>query len=77
MAITAGEGQEKVRPVLVIGLSQDGKIAVSGNLKEKKMLLNCIAEAIKVIANFEPSRIIQPNVVVKPHRVMDFIRKRR
>lgn len=73
---TAGQ-QEKVKPILVIGLTTDGKIAVSGNLKDKKMLLNCIAEAIKVIANFEPSRIVKANTIVKPHGIMDFVKRRR
>ena len=71
------EEAPQIQMLMTIGLTPDGKLIIQGNLKEKKELLNYIAEAIKVIVNYEDKKIIQPNVVVRPHRVMNFIRRKR
>jgi len=73
------EEAPQIQMLMTIGLTPDGKLIIQGNLKEKAKCLTYLAEAIKIVANFDakPSKIIQPNVVVRPHRVMNFIRRKR
>jgi len=51
------------------------QISVNGLLGEKTLCLNALAEALKIVANFQPSPIIQPGR--KPaHNIMNFMRGR-
>ena len=52
------------------------QVSVNGLLGEKTLCLNVLSEALKVVANFQPSPIIVPGK--KPaHNIMNFMRGRR
>ena len=56
-------GEEKVTILIQVGVTHSGAVAVRGNFKDKKLCLNLLAEAIKVVANFEEARIVKPNLI--------------
>ena len=50
----------KVSPVLIISMTQDGKVTVQGPLQNKKFCLTLLGDVIKIVANHEPTRIVVP-----------------
>ena len=71
----------KITEVLIIAIEEGtGKVMVRGMLANRKPCLNCLGEAIKVVANFDaqPKRIIKPNVrFQKPGGILNFVRRRK
>ena len=61
------QAELKIKPVLIIGIAPDGRPIVSGQIENKKLCLNLLADVIKVIANYEPSKIVQaPTGLILP-----------
>ena len=49
-----------VRGVVRIGVNHEGAVIMEGELTEKKLVLLALAEALRIIAHYEPSLIIKP-----------------
>jgi len=63
------EGQEqpptpevKVRQLLVIGVTDTGKVLVKGPMADEQVLcLTALGEAVKIVSNFEKPVIMKPD----------------
>ena len=54
----------KIKPIIIVGTNLQGQLMVSGDLKNKKMLLNVLAEGIKLVANHEEKLITTPDLKI-------------
>jgi len=55
----------KIKPIVIVGTNAQGNLIVSGDLTDKKMLLNALADGIKVVANYKEKKIIKPHLIIK------------
>ena len=55
----------KIKPIVIVGTNAQGQLIVSGDLTDKKMLLNALADGIKVVANHKEKKIIKPHLIIK------------
>ena len=55
----------KIKPIVIVGTNAQGQLIVSGDLKDKKMLLNALADGIKIVANYSEKKIIKPHLIIK------------
>ncbi|GEM_PF-6281821 len=58
----------KVRNVLKLGFDEKGHVMVYGPLDDKKMCMFVLTEAIKIVSENEPPKIITPRIeILKPN----------
>ncbi len=54
----------KIKPIAIVGTDINGQLVISGDLSNKKMLLNALAEGIKLVANYEKKIVEASNLRV-------------
>jgi hypothetical protein len=54
----------KLKPIVIVGLDIEGKLRVTGDLNDKKMLLNALAEGIKLVVAHEKKIITTPELKI-------------
>lgn len=67
--------KSEVKVLFTIGVNKDNVVVVSGDLTQKKLCYHLLAEAIKIVADYQPA-IIKPDSLFErtKHRMINFAR---
>ena len=61
-------GEIKMKEILKIGLDYKNRVAVYGQLADKKLCIFALTEAIKIVFDHEPPKIVEPKIhIIKPN----------
>ena len=61
----------KVRQLLIIGVTDTGKVLVKGPIADEQVLcLTALGEAVKIVSNFKKPVIVQPNFMGGVRRLL-------
>ena len=64
----------EIKVLFTIGVNKEDMVMVSGDLNNKKLCYHLLAEAIKIVADYQPA-IIRTNLFNKStHRLINFAR---
>lgn len=58
-----GTGPRNIKTILTIGIDEKGRVTVSGPMDKKSTCIGLLAQAITIVNNIEPPRIITPTII--------------
>lgn len=71
-----GDNGEQRKLLLTISIDNKNNTFISGPLQQKKLCIKHLCEAIQIISNFSPSKIIKPGMGKKPG-ILNHLRRRK
>jgi len=63
----------EVKVLFTIGINKDNVVMISGDLNNKKLCYHLLAEAIKVVADYNKPIITRPSLSIT-HQMLNFVR---